>query len=121
MLARVPEATPAAAPLHCARRRLAARWVASFATALAGLLSLMSALTPDVPWRHALLLRVEPGSAISFEHVLAAAGGVALMLLGWGMLRGRRRAASAAIVALVALALVHTAKGLDYEEGGVAF
>lgn len=97
-----------------------ARRVAGTATAAAGLLSVFSALTPDVAWRHQLLTTVEPGSAIALGHVLAAAVGAGLVGLGWGMLRGKRRAAGIAVVALCVSALLHAVKGLDYEESVVA-
>src|SRR3954469_13970404 len=101
-------------------RSAATRRVAAAATALVGALSLLSAVTPDVPWRRHLLLAVEPGPVMALGHVLATLGGVALIYVGWGILRGRRRAVNVAIVVLAALALLHAAKGLDYEEAGLA-
>src|SRR3954454_16835786 len=101
------------------RRARSVRIASGLATAVAGALSTVSALTPDVPWRRHILLAVEPGSAIELEHVLAALGGLGLVYLGWGIVRARRRAADVAIAALVVLALLHAAKGLDYEEAGV--
>src|SRR3954466_4480194 len=103
-----------------APRSATARRVAAVATALVGALSLLSAVTPDVPWRRHLLLAVEPGPVMALGHVLATLGGVALIYVGWGILRGRRRAANVAVVVLAALALLHAAKGLDYEEAGLA-
>jgi lysyl-tRNA synthetase class 2 len=100
--------------------RSTARFVAALATALVGALSVLSAVTPDVPWRRHLLLAVEPGPVIALEHVLATALGLGLVYVGWGILRGRRRAANVAIVVLAVLAVLHTAKGLDYEESAVA-
>ena len=97
-----------------------ARRVAGAATIAAGLVSIFSAVTPDVAWRHQLLTTVEPGSAIELGHVLAAAAGAGLLGLGWGMLSGKRRAAEAAVVVLCASAVLHAVKGLDYEESAVA-
>src|SRR5256886_1812189 len=102
------------------RRANAARLTAGIATILAGALSIGSGITPDVPWRRQILLSFEPGSAARFGHVLAAAGGLCLLGLGWGIVRGRRRAARAATVVLLALAVIHALKGLDYEESLVA-
>jgi lysyl-tRNA synthetase class 2 len=102
------------------RMETTVRRVAAIATALVGALSLLSAVTPDVPWRRHLLLAVEPGPIMALGHVLATLGGVALIYVGWGILRGRRRAANVAVVVLAALALLHAAKGLDYEEAGLA-
>jgi lysyl-tRNA synthetase class 2 len=98
---------------------LAARTACGVGTIVVAVLSLASAITPDVPWRRELLLGVEPGPAMALGHVLTAVGGLAVAYLGWGILRGRRRAANLAIGALVVLALLHVAKGLDYEEAGV--
>jgi lysyl-tRNA synthetase class 2 len=108
---RIVAATPASA---------AARTVAGLATAVVGALSLVSAITPDVSWRRHLLLAVEPGPVIGLQHVIATLGGIGLVYVGWGIVRGRRRAANVAIVVLLVLAFVHAAKGLDYEESIVA-
>src|SRR2546423_10052657 len=101
-------------------RSAVTRRIAAAATALVGVLSLLSAVPPDVPWRRHLLLAVEPGPVMALGHVLATLGGLALVYVGWGILRGRRRAVNVAIVVLAALALLHAAKGLDYEESALA-
>jgi lysyl-tRNA synthetase class 2 len=96
------------------------RLVAAAVTALSGLLSLISAITPDVGWRENLLNSVEPGQAIAFEHVLAAGAGLAQLVLAWGLMHRKRRAATATIAILCGSAVVHMAKGLDFEESAVA-
>jgi lysyl-tRNA synthetase, class II len=101
-------------------RSVVTRRIAAIATALVGALSLLSAVTPDVPWRRHLLVAVEPGPIMALGHVLATLCGIGLIYIGWGILRGRRRAVDVAIVVLAVLALLHAAKGLDYEEAGVA-
>src|SRR3954465_3104295 len=101
-------------------RSAATRRVAAAATALVGALSLLSAVTPDVPWRRHLLLAVEPGPLMALGHVLATLGGVALIYVGWGILRGRRGAGEGGGGGLPAPALRHAAKGRDYEEAGLA-
>ncbi|MEA2448856.1 MAG: lysyl-tRNA synthetase, class, partial [Thermoleophilaceae bacterium] len=103
-----------------ARARLA-RIACGIATIVVGALSVISALTPDVPWRRHLLVAVEPGSVMRLGHVLALVGGVALAYLGLGVAAGKRRAASIGTGALVALGVLHLVKGLDYEEAGVTF
>jgi lysyl-tRNA synthetase class 2 len=102
------------------RDRAALRVAAALATATVGALSVLSAVTPNVPDRQHLLLAVEPGPVMALGHVLASVAGLGLVYVGWGILRGRRRAANVAIAVLVALALLHAAKGLDYEESAVA-
>ncbi len=94
----------------------ATRLIAGAVTILAGFLSIGSAITADVPWRHELLLTLEPGTAARLAHVLAAAGGVCLLGLGWGIITARRQAARAATIVLITLAVLHALKGLDYEE-----
>ena len=101
-------------------RAKTARLTAGLTTIIAGALSFISAITPDAPWRREMLLSFEPGPAAGFAHLLAATGGVGLVVLGWGIVRGRRRAARTAIVVLVILAALHLVKGLDYEESSVA-
>src|SRR5437588_3552858 len=74
-------------------RAKTARLTAGLTTIIAGALSFISAITPDAPWRREMLLSFEPGPAAGFAHLLAAVGGVGLVVLGWGIVRGRRRAA----------------------------
>lgn len=85
-----------------------------------GLLTVLSALTSDVPRRHVLLRRVEPNSIMTLGHVLALGAGLALIYLAGGILNLSRRATDAAIVLLLPVAALHLLKGLDYEEAGVA-
>ncbi|MGZ6707977.1 MAG: phosphatidylglycerol lysyltransferase domain-containing protein [Solirubrobacteraceae bacterium] len=93
---------------------------AGLATALAAVLTLASSLSPNAPARQRLLERVEPGSAQSAVHAAGVVGGLALLVVSLGVLRGRRRSAHAAVAVLCVLAIVHAAKGLDYEEALVA-
>jgi lysyl-tRNA synthetase, class II len=73
-----------------------------------------------VPWRQELLLTVESGGVMSLSHVLAGAVGLALIVVGRSMARGTRRAVDVARVLLIGVALLHLAKGLDYEEASMA-
>lgn len=106
-----------AAALHLSHmtRRLAA-----IATALAGVVALTSSLSANEPGRQALLEAFEPGTAQAAAHALGAIGGLLTIWLAIGVLRGRRPAARAAVVVLGVLAVVHLAKGLDYEEATIA-
>src|SRR4051794_34106172 len=97
----------------------AARLLAGSATVLAGVATAASSLSPDEEVRGRLLRAVEPDSAHAAAHVLGAAGGVLVMGLGIGVLAGRRPAARAAVVALGVLAVVHVAKGLDFDEAAL--
>src|ERR1700756_4355552 len=94
--------------------------MAAASTAMYGVLTVLSAITNDVPWRQDLLSTVEPGSIMALGHVLTLAAGIALVYLARGILHRSRRAMDAAIGLLVPVALLHLLKGLDYEEAGVA-
>jgi lysyl-tRNA synthetase class 2 len=98
------------------------RWraLAAGSTALYGLLTVLSAVSADVPWRHELLRTVEPGSVVALGHILALSAGIALVYLARPILHRSRRAVDAAIVLLVPAAVLHLLKGLDYEEAAVA-
>jgi lysyl-tRNA synthetase class 2 len=90
------------------------------ATAAAGVLTLASSLLPTVPWREQVLESIEPGSAQHLAHAVAILGGLVLLGLAVRILHGRRRPVHAAVVVLGVVAVVHLAKGLDYEEAGIA-
>jgi lysyl-tRNA synthetase class 2 len=85
-------------------------------TALAGLVNIASALTPDIHWRGHLLLELEGVHALQVFHALALPAGAALLLLSPYLLKRRRRAMQVAIALLLAIGLVNLLKGLDYEE-----
>src|SRR4051794_34255307 len=96
------------------------RRLAALATALAGVVTLASSLSPNEPGRQALLEALEPGSAQAAAHAIGAIGGLLTLWLSIGVLHGRRPAARATVVVLGVLAVVHVAKGLDYEEALIA-
>ncbi|MDE3134885.1 MAG: DUF2156 domain-containing protein [Acidobacteriota bacterium] len=85
-------------------------------TALAGIVNIASALTPDIRWRGHLLLRLEGVHALQVFHALALPAGAALLLVAPYLLRRRRRAMQVAVTLLLAIGLLNLLKGLDYEE-----
>jgi lysyl-tRNA synthetase class 2 len=85
-------------------------------TALAGLVNIASALTPDIRWRGHLLLQVEGVGVLRVFHALALPAGGALLLLAPYLLKRRRRAMELTVGLLVVIGLVNLLKGLDYEE-----
>jgi lysyl-tRNA synthetase, class II len=93
---------------------------ASIATALAGVVTVVSSVTADEPDRQQLLARSVPPGAQLAAHVAGVIGGLAVVWLATRMWRGQRRAARAAATVLGALAVVQVVKGLDYEEAGIA-
>jgi len=85
-------------------------------TALAGIVNIASALTPDIHWRGHLLLNLEGVEALQVFHALALPAGGALLLVAPYLLKRRRRAMQVAVALLVGIGLVNLLKGLDYEE-----
>jgi lysyl-tRNA synthetase class 2 len=81
-----------------------------------GVVNLASALTPNVAWRHHLLLRLEPVEVVPVFHTLAVPLSVALIVVAFYLRARRRRAWQLALGLLVALGLVAIVKGLDFEE-----
>jgi len=103
------------------QRRLpaGAKWLPAFAaalTALAGIVNVASALSPDIRWRGHLLLQLEGVETMKLFHALALPAGAALLLISPYLLKRRRRAMQVAIGLLLAIGLVNLLKGLDYEE-----
>src|SRR5262245_49856036 len=97
-------------------RPLLTRRLAALATALAGLVTVVSSLSPNAPARQRLLEAFEPDVAQAAAHAAGVAGGLVLISLSAGVLQGRRSWGRAALALLGTLAIVHAAKGLDYEE-----
>ncbi len=96
------------------------RAVSAIALAAAGLLSVASALTPNVSWRDELLSQLEPYPARPIGHVLACAAGLGLLALALGVARGNRRAVDGAVILLSIVAVLDAVKGFDYEESLLA-
>ncbi len=85
-------------------------------TTLAGIVNVVSALSPDVRWRGHLLLHLEGVGAMRIFHALALPAGAALLLISPYLFKRRRRAMQVAIALLLTIGLVNLLKGLDYEE-----
>ena len=85
-------------------------------TALAGIVNIASALTPDIHWRGHLLLKLEGVHVLQVSHALALPAGAALLLVAPYLLKRRHRAMQLAVGLLVVVGLVNLLKGLDYEE-----
>ena len=81
-----------------------------------GVVNLVSALTPNVVWRHHLLLHLEPVRAVPVLHTLAVPASAALIVTAFHLRGRRRRAWQVATLLLVALGVLNVLKGLDVEE-----
>jgi lysyl-tRNA synthetase class 2 len=85
----------------------------------AGLLNIVSALTPEFRGRLELVRDAFTPEVAHFAMGATALLGVALVLLGRGIARHRRVAYRAAVGLLAISALTHVLKGLDIEEAVV--
>jgi lysyl-tRNA synthetase class 2 len=105
-----------AAPLRAIRRAEGLPGLAGAFAFAVGLVNLLSALTPNIAWRHHLLLKLEPVEAVPLFHTLTVPASVALLVSAFYLRARRRRAWQAALLLMVALGALALAKGLDFEE-----
>ncbi len=94
--------------------------LAWFATA-AGILSIISALTPEMANRVDLVQGILPPGALDAARTLALALGLGMVWLSRGLARRKRRAWWLALAVVSASAVAHLAKGLDFEEATLHF
>ena len=93
--------------------------VAALLTAGAGVINIVSAVTPGLRARVALLERLIPLQVV-YGHLAAAVAGVGLLMLSRGLWRRKRVAWLIACILLAVGVVVHLAKGLDWEEASVS-
>ena len=105
-----------AAPLRSIRRAEGLPAVAAAVAFGVGLVNLASALTPNIAWRHHLLLQLEPVEVIPVFHTLAVPLSVALVVVAFYLSARRHRALKLALGLLLALGVVALLKGFDFEE-----
>ena len=86
-----------------------------------GVVNLVSALTPNVTWRHHVLLQLEPVRAVPLFHTLAVPASVALIVTAFHLRGRRRRAWQVATLLLVVLGALNLLKGLDFEEAALSW
>jgi lysyl-tRNA synthetase class 2 len=102
------------------RHRLGPRvYLPALAAAVAfavGLVNLASAVTPDIAWRHHVLLQLEPVEVVPIFHTLTVPLSVALIVVAFYLRARRHRAWQLAVGLLLALGLLGLLKGLDFEE-----
>ncbi|MDP9285988.1 MAG: phosphatidylglycerol lysyltransferase domain-containing protein [Actinomycetota bacterium] len=85
----------------------------------AGLVTIVSALTPEAADRLDLVRGVLPPGVPSAARTLALALGFGMIWLSRGLARRKRRAWYLAVAVVAASAVAHLAKGLDFEEATV--
>ena len=97
-------------------RRPATPVVLAWFATLAGLLSIVSALTPELSDRLDLVSGILPPGVPEAARTVALALGIGLIWLSRGLARRKRRAWWLALAVLAVSAVAHLAKGLDFEE-----
>jgi lysyl-tRNA synthetase class 2 len=97
-------------------RRPATPVALAWAAALAGLISIVSALTPELADRADVVRGVLPPGVPEAARTVALALGLGMIFLSRGLARRKRRAWWLAVALVVASAVAHLAKGLDVEE-----
>jgi lysyl-tRNA synthetase, class II len=85
----------------------------------AGLVGIASALTPELADRSDLVRGVLPPGVPEAARVLALSLGLGLVWLSGSLARRKRRAWQLAVAVVAVSAVVHLAKGLDFEEASV--
>jgi lysylphosphatidylglycerol synthetase-like protein (DUF2156 family) len=96
------------------------RRTAAAAIALAGVLDLVSALTPPLRGRLDALLRLVPLAVPQAADALVALAGLGLLLVSRGVRRGQRHAWTIAMGLLAGSVILHVVKGFDLEESAAA-
>jgi lysyl-tRNA synthetase, class II len=97
-------------------RRLGSPLVLAWATAAVGLMSIVSAATPEMADRSRIVRSVLAQGIPGIARTLTLAFGLGLLWLARGLARRKRRAWQLAVALVVATAVAHLAKGLDVEE-----
>ena len=104
-----------------ARPSASRRWpiVLACFVAVSGLIDVASAIMPAIDSRLTLVEDVTPTVVPHLASALVVPAGLMLVVLARGLWRRRRRAWQLTLALLVAAAVLHLLKGLDYEEAGV--
>jgi lysyl-tRNA synthetase, class II len=101
-------------------RRVSVERLLAWGTALVGVLGVASALTPEMADRVHIVRGVLPPGWPEAARVLTVSFGIGLIWLSRSLARRRRRAWQLAVVVVVASAVTHLAKGLDFEEATIS-
>jgi lysyl-tRNA synthetase class 2 len=109
------------APLRAVHRAAPMPKVAAIAAAVAGLVNLASAVTPNIAWRDHLLLEVAPLEAMRVSHAAAVPASLLLLVTAPYLWRRRQSALRLAFVLLLGLGVLNLLKGLDVEEASGSF
>ena len=92
----------------------------AWGAAAVGVVSIVSASTPEMADRMRIVHGVLPPGLPEAARVLTVALGVGLIWLSLSLAKRRRRAWQLAVVVVVASAVAHLVKGLDFEEAAIS-
>jgi phosphatidylglycerol lysyltransferase len=98
-------------------------WSVRLVALLAGMMgavNVLSAVKPSLAGRLRLLGQFSPLSVRQGGHLTASLAGFALLMLAGNLWRRKRVAWLLTLIVLIVSAISHLAKGLDYEEAGLA-
>jgi lysyl-tRNA synthetase class 2 len=95
--------------------------IAGWLTAVVGAINVISALTPELPARLAVLAGLAPRGLVLAAHALVLPAGFALLVLAHFLARRRQRALWLAVAILGAVGALELLKGLDIEEALVSW
>jgi lysyl-tRNA synthetase, class II len=101
-------------------RRPSAERLLAWGAAFVGVIGIVSALTPEMADRLQIVGGVLPPGWPEDARGLTVAFGVGLIWLSRSLARRRRRAWQLAVAVVVASAVAHLAKGLDFEEATIS-
>ncbi len=105
----------------CVRlRKLSPESILAWAAALVGAIGIASSLTPEMADRFRVVHGVLPPGIPTAARISALAFGIVLVWLARSLARRRRRAWQLAVVVVLASAIAHLAKGLDFEEAAIS-
>jgi lysylphosphatidylglycerol synthetase-like protein (DUF2156 family) len=97
-------------------RRPAPPIVLAWLAVAAGIISIVSALTPERAERLDIVTGVLPPGVPNAARTITLALGLGTIWLARGLARRKRRAWELAVVVVIASAVTHLVKGLDFEE-----
>jgi lysyl-tRNA synthetase, class II len=92
----------------------------AWAAAGVGVIGIVSALTPEMADRVKIVQGILPPGWPEAARVLTVALAIGLIWLSGSLARRRRRAWQLAVVVVLASAVAHLAKGLDFEEATIS-
>lgn len=101
-------------------RPLSAEKMLAWAAAGVGLVGIVSALTPEMADRVKIVRGILPPGWPEAARILTVVCGIGLIWLSRSLAKRRRRAWQLAAAVVVASAVAHLAKGLDFEEATIS-